>query len=85
MSEWAHAIDILHPTLPVTGQQITIYMFQVVWNYTLSSWELHNCHLHQNVGQHSIPNYQQAMTNHYKCKLPPATQEALFHVLMNFL
>jgi len=77
---WATAIDQLNPSLPTTGQQITIYMIQAVWNYILESWGLRNQHLHQDGGQLSMPNYQQAVTNLCECRqqFPPTTQEALF-------
>jgi len=77
---WASAIDELHPELPITGQQITIQMTQVVWSYILATWMLHNRHLHQTAENLSTPNYQLAVTSFYERgqHLPPGMQAALF-------
>jgi len=86
---WEQAIDLMHPTLPIMGQQITVYLIQTVWTYILTTWKLRNQHLHQDAGNLSLPNYQQAVTTFYEQgkQLPPAAQAALFqcplHEMLN--
>ncbi len=78
---WATAIDQLNPTIAPSGLQITVYLTQAVWKYTLETWSLRNQHLHQDAGAMSLPNYRQAVITAYEIgqQLPPAAQEALFH------
>jgi len=70
-----------NPSLPVTGQLVTVQLIKAVWTYALTSWSLHNCHLHQDdAGYTSIPDYQQAVKTLYETgsQLPPDACTALF-------
>jgi len=56
-SQWAMAIDEMHPHTPATGKQILVYMIQAVWQYILATWRLRNQHLHNNNGLLNLPDY----------------------------
>jgi len=77
---WEKAIDILHLSLPLSGHQIMVQMVHTVWEYILTTWCLHNQHLHQNNEAINCPDYQQAVQTMYKMgsQLPPSTREAVF-------
>ncbi len=78
---WEKAIDALHPSLLLSGRQIMVQMVHTVWEYILSTWRLHNHHLHQDNEAINCPNYQQAVRTMYEMgsQLPPSTREAVFH------
>jgi len=77
---WASAIDQLNPTLTLSGKQIMTKILQTVWAYILAMWSTQNQHLHNDAGQLSLPNYQQAVRTLYERQdqLDPEAQEALF-------
>jgi len=77
---WAMAIGQLNPHLAISGCQIITQMTQMVWTYMLATQNIQNQYLHHDVGQLSLPNYQQAVTTLYKLisQLPPVAQEAIF-------
>jgi len=78
--QWAMAIDALNPDIFLSGWQITTQFLQTVWKYILATWNLCNQHLHQDAGQLSVPDYQQAICNLYALanQLPLAAWAALF-------
>jgi len=80
LTAWAAAIDVLHPTLVTTGEQVITTLIKYLWNHFLELWKLRNAHLHQNANQLDLPNYQQAARTLYEQKhlLSPMAQEALF-------
>jgi len=77
---WARAIDIEHPKLRQTGEQVLIMIQKNIWKFILDTWKLRNQHLHHTAQQQDLPNYQQAATSLYeqRGKLPPAAQDALY-------
>ncbi len=78
--QWATAIDQLHPTLPINGNQVMVKIITTIWTYILDLWKLRNAHLHQHAPQMDLPNYQQAMISLYEQRnqLPPEAQTALY-------
>jgi len=78
---WEQAIVQLNPNLTVTGQSIITKMIKSVWIYFLAVWKLRNQHLHNDAGQLSLPNYQQAVKVMYETRnqLPLDVQESIFH------
>jgi len=54
---WAQAIDMLHPKLPLTGEQIMTTLLKAIWAYILDTWTLRNSHLHTTAAQLDLPNY----------------------------
>jgi len=84
-NNWAKAIDTLHPELALSGQQVMTQLIQMVWHYILATWTMRNQHFHQDAGQLSIPDYQQAVEALYEhgAQLPPEAQEALFQKPLN--
>jgi len=78
--QWAHAIDQLHPNLAPSGRQIMMQFTQAVWTSILSIWAKRNQHLHQDAGQLSLPDYQQAVQTMYEQQdqIPPEVAAALF-------
>jgi len=78
--KWAHAIDKLHPTLALSGWKITTLLIHEIWKYVLKTWSVQNCHLPNDQGHLSVPDYCQAVQTMYKTRhqLPAETQEALF-------
>jgi len=66
--------------LKISSHFILLQFTKTVWHYVLAIWALRNQHLHNDSGQMSLPNYQQAVRTLYdlKATLPPATQAALF-------
>jgi len=84
-TKWASAIDEIHPTLPITGEQVLIQMTTAIWKHILAVWQVRNNHLHHMAENLSLPNYRQAAQSLYKQRhqLPPAAQEALFRQLID--
>jgi len=78
--QWARAIDDLHPHLAISRQQVLKKFVQTVWAYVLATWSTRNQQLHNDAGQLSLPDYQQAVTMLYEMsqQLPPDAQAALF-------
>jgi len=78
--DWAKAINMVHPKLDKTGEQVMTMIQKMIWQYVLDTWALQNQPLHCQVNQLNLPDYCQAATTMYKqCKqLPLAAQEALY-------
>jgi len=78
--QWAQAVDYLNPHIAPSGTQIMLKFLQTVWSYVLATWTIRNRHLHNDAGNLSLPNYQQAVRTLYERReqIPPAAQEALF-------
>jgi len=76
---------MLHPTLPMAGEQIMTTLLKAIWAYILDTWALRNSHLHMTAVQLDLLNYQQAFTTLYKQKhkLSPAAQVALYRQPLN--
>jgi len=55
-------------------------LLQTVWEYVLATWSVRNRHLHNDAGNLSLPNYQQAVRTLYERRdqLDPDAQAALF-------
>jgi len=79
-TQWARAVDIMHPELPMNGTQVMTKIQTVIWNYVLATWKQRNDHLHRHVDQLDLPNYQQAVTTLYEQRhlIPPTAQQALY-------
>ena len=79
-SQWASAIDLIHPELMMNGTQVMASIQTTVWQYVLATWKVRNEHLHRNQDQLDLPNYRQAVTTLYDQRhlLPPAAQQALY-------
>jgi len=79
-TKWASAIDEIHPTLTVTGEQTLIQITTAIWTHILTVWKVCNHHLHHMAENLSLPNYRQAAQSLYEQRhqLPPSDQEALF-------
>jgi len=77
---WASAIDQLNPHIATSSTQIITKLLQTVWAYILATWSTRNQHLHNDAGQLSLPNYQQAVQTLYERQdqLDPDAQAALF-------
>jgi len=80
MRHWAITIDQLNPQLATSGLQIMTKFLQTVWAYILATWTTHNRHLHNDAGELSHPDYQQAVRTIYEQRdqLDPDAQTALF-------
>jgi len=78
--KWAYTIDKLHPTLALSGRQITTIIIQNIWKYILEIWSLRNSHLYNDNGNMSLPDYCQAVQTMYETRhqLPEETQAAIF-------
>jgi len=63
---WVSAIDQLNPHIAALSTQIMTKLLQTVWAYILATWSIRNRHLHNDAGQLSIPNYQQAVRTLYE-------------------
>jgi len=70
----------MHPDLKLTGTQVMTQIIWTIWESMLTQWKVRNHHLHQNMAQLDLPNYQQAITTLYEQhhQLPPSAQEALY-------
>ncbi len=81
VKSWASAIDNLYPSLALAGRQILTILIQMIWKYVLDTWATCNQHLHNDRGNLSTPNYQQAILTMYetRAQLPTKIQEALFN------
>jgi len=79
--QWAHAIDLLHPGLPLSGCTVIVKILTTVWTYLLQIWQIRNQHLHNDAGKLSLPDYRQAVQTMFdqRHQLPPAAQEAVFN------
>jgi len=79
-TEWATAINEIHPELPILGTQVMIQLQTIVWTYILDMCYIQKNHLCLNATQLILPNYWQAamMLHEQHHQLPPAAQEALF-------
>jgi len=77
---WATAIDHLNPQLASSGTRIMTKFLQTVWAYILATWKIRNKHLHNDAGELSRPEYQQAVRTLYERRdqLDPDAQAALF-------
>ncbi len=77
---WAHASVLLNPQLATSGIQILTKLLQTIWAYILATWLVCNRHLHNDAGNLSLPNYQQAVRTLYKWRdqLDPDAQDTLF-------
>jgi len=77
---WAQVINHLHPYLVLSGKQIMTQFLQAVWTHILAIGTICNKHIHNDAGNLSLPNDQQAVRTLYErgAQLPPAAQEALF-------
>jgi len=77
---WMHAIDMIHPKLPMAGEQIMTTLIKAIWSYFLAVWKTRNTNLHNNAAQLDLPNYRQAVETLYEqChKLFPEAQAALY-------
>jgi len=77
---WASAINVAHPHLDKSGEQVLTLIVKLTWKFMLAAWALRNQHLHSNAAPLHLPNYQQAVITLYeqKDRLPPQAQEALY-------
>jgi len=82
---WAHAIDSIHPKLPIAGEQIMTILLKAIWSYFLDLWKIRNTHLHNTAAQLDLPNYWQAVETLYeqKHKISPLAQAALYRQPLN--
>ncbi len=82
---WAHAIDSIHPKLPIAGEQIMTILLKAIWSYFLDLWKIRNTHLHNTAAQLDLPNYRQAVETLYeqKHKISPLAQAALYRQPLN--
>jgi len=55
---WESMINMLHPQLAITGEQVMILIMKMIWIFILETWKLQTQHLHNNAAQLHIPNYQ---------------------------
>jgi len=84
---WAHAIDLIHPKLPIAGEQIMTTFLKDIWSYFLAIWAVRNTHLHNTTAQLDLPNYHQAVVTLYeqKHKISPIAQAVLYRQPLNEL
>jgi len=77
---WAAAINLIHPQLPQTGEQVLVTIQKCVWRYILGTWLTRNQHLHHQAATLNLPNYRQAATTLYEqChNLSPTAQATLY-------
>jgi len=79
-SNWATAINAIHPHLAALGNQVTFSIIKIIWTYVIFAWKLRNTHLQQNATNLDLPNYKNAIKILCKQKhmLSTAAQEALY-------
>jgi len=77
---WTSAIDVIHPKLPIAGEQIMTTIIKAIWSYFLDLWKIRNTTLHNTAAQLDLPNYRQAAETLYeqRHKLFPEAQAALY-------
>jgi len=78
--DWAQAIDVIHPELALSGEQVMTQLLCTIWTYILEVWKIRNTHLHRNAAQLDLPNYRQAVINLYEQRhlIPAMAQDALY-------
>jgi len=78
--DWAQAIDVIHPELALSGEQVMTQLLCTIWTYILDVWKIRNTHLHRNANLLDLPNYHQAVINLYEQRhlIPATAQEALY-------
>jgi len=62
---WAKAIDIIHPTMAKSGEQVMINIVQTIWTYILDTLRLNNQHLHHNTNQLNLQWHSTNSTTSY--------------------
>jgi len=79
-SNWATAINAVHPMHKHNGDQVMTALLKIIWQYVLDTWAIWNHHLHHNATQLNLPDFKQAAQTLYKqCnQLTPNAQEALY-------
>jgi len=78
---WAKAINITHPELALSSEQVMTQLIRIIWTFILDLWKVRNTHLHQPTKQLNLPKYRQAIVNlsEQHQQLPPDAQAALYH------
>jgi len=81
LGRWAKAIDVTHPELALSSEQVMTQLIRIIWTFILDLWKVRNTHLHQPTKQLNLPKYRQAIVNlsEQHQQLPPDAQAALYH------